>query len=47
MEQDPSSFQKLAGVVDALKMDQNVVIERASVFESEQCWSCSLSTLDI
>jgi hypothetical protein len=37
MEQDPSAFQKLAGVVDVLTMDENVVIERASVCASGNC----------
>jgi hypothetical protein len=34
MEQDPFAFQKLVGVVDALKMDQNVVIEHDFVCAS-------------
>jgi hypothetical protein len=35
MEKDPSAFQKLAGVVDALTMDQNAVIEKDFVCASE------------
>jgi hypothetical protein len=38
MEQDPSAFKKLDGVVDALTMDQNVVMEHASVCESGNYW---------
>jgi len=34
LEKDPSTFHKLVGVVDALTMDQNVVIERAFVCAS-------------
>jgi hypothetical protein len=34
MEKDRFAFQKLVGVVDALTMDQNVVIEWASICAS-------------
>jgi hypothetical protein len=37
MEQDPYAFQKLAGVVDAIKMDQIVVIEQVSICASGNC----------
>jgi len=37
MDQDPSSFEKIAGVVDALTMDQNVGIEQDSVCARGNC----------
>jgi hypothetical protein len=46
-EKDPFAFHKIASVVDALTMDQNVVIEWAYVCASGHCYSCGLSTLHI
>jgi hypothetical protein len=37
MDKYPSAFLKLVGVVDALEMDQNVVIEQAFVCGSGHC----------